>query len=263
MDATSINPTTSKLKIAILGMPKSGKSWFAATAPKPIMYYDFDNRAVSLAGKPGLKIKTLVDINQNSPVAMKQIEKDLSAFKYAKSKGEPIPTTFVFDTVTYLRNCIENEIFAQDSGMARKIKVGTSTSILKGKNYDVVSGVQGYMQYLVQEFSDLGNLIIVFHEKDQKDRDKSTKDETAYTGKITVDPQFLENLLTLFNEVFRIEVKGNAGALAPTYTVTCRASYEVNASTTLLVDAKEPPDLMAMLAKHQVNLQKQNKQGDK
>jgi hypothetical protein len=254
VSATQIDPTTEYLRIAILGLPKSGKSWFAATAPGPVLHYDFDNRAVSLAGKPDVYVKTLVDLNQKSPIVMKALEKDLSNFKYRKSKGMLIPKTFVFDTVTYLKGAIENECFAQDPGLARKIRVGVSTEILKGKSYDIISGVQGYMQYLVQEFGALGNLIVVFHERDQKDKDKSTKDETVYTGKVTVDPQYLENLLTLFNEVFRIQVKGGIGATAPKYIVTCRPSYDVNAASTLLIDGEEPPNIVEMLAKHKRNL---------
>ena len=256
--ASEIDPT-SRLKIAIIGLPKSGKSWFAATAPGPIMYYDFDDRAVSLAGKPNLMVKTLQDKNQQQPQAMKELERDLSNFQYRKAKGLPIPTTFVLDTATYLKKAMENEIFAQDSGLARKLKVGAASSILMGKSYDVVSAVQGYFLYLIAEFSSLGNLILVFHERDEKDKEKSTVTETKYTGKVTVDPQYLANTLTLFNEVFRIEATGMPGNAGTKYTVTCKTNYEVNASTTLLIDATEPPNIMAMLEKHRMNLAKQGK----
>ena len=51
--ATQIQETK-KLKAAILGLPKSGKSWFASTAPGEKLVYDFDDRANSLAGKSNL-----------------------------------------------------------------------------------------------------------------------------------------------------------------------------------------------------------------
>ena len=251
--ASLIDPTT-RLKIAILGLPKSGKSWFAATAPGPIMYYDFDDRAISLAGKPNIMVKTLQDKNQQQPTAMKELERDLSHFQYRKAKGLSLPTTFVLDTATYLKKAMENEVFAQDPGLARKLRVGASTNILMGKSYDVVNAVQGYFLYLIAEFSSLGNLIIVFHEKDEKDKEKSTVLETKYTGKVTVDPQYLANTLTLFNEIFRIEATGQPGGRDTKYSVTCKTNYEVNASTTLLIDAVEPPNIMAMLEKHRANL---------
>lgn len=249
---------TSRLKVAILGLPKSGKSWFAATAPGPTMYYDFDDRAVSLAGKPGIIVKTLQDKSQKNPIAMKELEKDLSLFKYRKLQGKPIPTTFVLDTMTYLKKSIENEAFAQDANLARRIKTGPGPTdyILVGKSYDVINAVQGYVQYLIAEFSALGNLIVIFHERDQKDREKSTVSETKYTGKVTVDPQYLEGSLTLFNEVFRMQATGQPGNAATKYTVTCKTNYEVNASTTLLIDSTEPPDFMAMIAKHKANVAK-------
>lgn len=251
---------TGRLKIAILGLPKSGKSWFAATAPKPIMFYDFDDRAISLAGKQGIMVKTLQDKSQRDPQAMKALETDLSNFQYRKLKGLPIPTTFVFDTVTYLKKAIENEVFKQDPNLARKVKTGadmTKDYIMISRSYDVVNAVQGYVQYLIAEFASLGNFIMVFHERDQKDKEKSTPEKAVFTGKVTVDPQYLENTLTLFNEIFRIEATGTIGNTGTKYTVTCKTNFEVNASTTLLVDATEPPDLMAMIAKHKANLAKQ------
>lgn len=252
---------TGRLKIAILGLPKSGKSWFASTAPGPIMYYDFDDRAISLSGKADIFVKTLQDKSQHTPLAMKELEKDLSNFKYRRTKGLPIPTTFVLDTVTYLKKAMENELFAQDAGLARRVKIGAGPKdyILVGKSYDVINAVQNYMQYLVAEFSDLGNLIVVFHERDEKDKEKSTPAETKYTGKVTVDPQYLANTLTLFNEVFRMQATGTVGTTGTKYTVTCKTNFEVNASTTLLVDSIEAPDLKAMIAKHRAALAARSK----
>ena len=99
----------------------------------------------------------------------------------------------------------------------------------------------------------LGNVIFVFHERDEKDKAESTKDVTKYTGLITVEPQFASNILTLFNDVFRIKVVGSAVAnTLPKYEVYCRATNEVNASTMLMVDAIEPPNLMEMIRKHEL-----------
>lgn len=240
------------LRIAILGQPKTGKSWFAATAPKPIAYYDFDQRASSLADKPGVFITTLYDQNQEKPDAMNALEKELSMWKMKKAKGEAIPATFVLDSVTYMKQCMENEIMKQDSSLSRLVRVGAGRSVKIGAGWDIVNAVSRYLQYWITEFSALGNLILVFHERDEKDTDRSTASETKYTGRVTVDPQYLAKVLSLFNEVFRIEVDGNRK-----YTVSCRPNNNVLASTTLLIDATEPPDLMAMLAKHKANKQKE------
>jgi hypothetical protein len=186
-----------RLKIAILGKPKTGKSWLAATAPGPIRYYDFDDRAESLEGKPNLYIL--------SKPTMLQVETDLSVMKANKAKGLPLPATVVFDSVTYMNRAMEEEIFRQDSKLYRTIRVGNSTSMKLRNSWDVINGIQRYVEYLVAEFSSLGvNIIFVFHEKDQKDKGESTATETKYTGLVTTDPQYLENSLSLFNEVYRI-----------------------------------------------------------
>ena len=229
---------TERLKIAIMGVPKSGKSWFASTAPGPIRYYDFDDRAESLEGKPNLFIL--------SKPTMLQIEQDLSIMKANKAKGLDLPTTVVFDSVTFMVKALEDEIRRQAPTLFKGIKVGNSTTVYKGKDWDVVVGVQRYCEYLIGELVPLGvNIIFVFHERDEKDNDKSTKDETKYTGKVVVSPQYLQNILSLFNEVYRIQVDGKQN-----YNVTCRPTYDVTASTTMLLDATEPPNIMDMIAKH-------------
>jgi len=232
------------LKIALIGAPKTGKSWCAATAPQPIRYYDWDDRAESLEGKTGLYISS-------APVlTMLDVEKDLSVMKANKIKKLPLPATVVHDTVSFMKKAMENEIRRQSPGLFRSIRVGNSTEMYTGKNYDVVVGIQRYIEYLIAEYTSLGiNQIFVFHEKNEKDEKESTPELKAFTGKITIDPQYLANCLSLFNEVYRISVDATI-ATKPKYLVTCRPSKDVNASTTMLLDATEPPDIMAMIAKH-------------
>jgi AAA domain len=245
------NSADRKLKIAIIGKIKSGKSWFAATAPGPIAFYDFDGRADSLEDKD-VPVKTLVDVSQTSPTAMKELEGDLATFKYAALQGKPIPKTFVFDSVTYMKKAMENELISQEPTLARSIKLTIGKSLKIPSGWDAINAVRGYCDYIFNEFSQLGNVIFVFHQRDEKDRDKSTKTETAYTGRQTVDPQFLETILALFNEQFFIEVD----PYSQKYTVTCRPTSDYGASTTLLIGASEPPNIMDMLKKHKRELEK-------
>lgn len=227
-----------KLRIAILGEPKSGKSWFAATAPGPVRYYDFDNRAESLEGKSNLFV------SKNTTMGI--VESDLSVMKANKIKKLPLPTTVVFDSVTYMVKAMEDEIRRQSAGLFKAIRVGNSTSVYKGKDWDVVVGVQRYVEYLIAELTALDvNFIFVFHERDEKDNAESTVERTAYTGKVVTSPQYLQNTLSLFNEVYRIKVDGNRN-----YQVACRPNFDVNASTTMLLDPMEKPDIMKMIEKH-------------
>jgi hypothetical protein len=254
---------TDRIRMAILGQPGSGKSWFAATAPGPTLIYDFDNRKESLerfcvtTGRKDIHVKTLVDTNPKSPSSIKAIETDISMFQYRKAKGLPIPNTFIFDSVTHMVQAMRNEIFAQDPKLARQVKVAPATLIQLNNGWDVINGIQGLMRYLIGEFSSLGNLIMVFHEMEEKDKGESKPDKPVYTGKVTINPQFLLELLTLYNEVFRIEVVGGVAKAEPKYIVTTKPTADVNAKTTLAIDMNEPPNLMDMIAKHKANLAKQ------
>lgn len=229
------------LKVAIIGKQKSGKSWFAATAPGPVRYYDWDNRKESLEGKSGLYISS-------APLlTMLDVELDLSVMKANKIKKLPLPATVVHDTVTFMKYAMENEIRRQDSKLFRSIKVGNNTNMYIGAGWDVVNGIQRYMKYLIGEYTGLGiNQVYVFHERDEKDKAESTPEKTAYTGMLTIDPQYLLETLSLLNEVYHIKVDGNQN-----YKVSCRPNWDITASTTMLLDKEEPPDLMGMIAKHQ------------
>ena len=251
--AASIS-STDRLKVAIVGKPKSGKSWFAVSAPKPLMVYDFDDRAQSIAGKEGVFVKTLIDLDQTRPTAMKEIESDLSTFKYRKTEGKSIPSTFVFDTVTNMIKVMENELFSQESSLYRVIKLSPVKALRLRKNWDGINGVEGYMRYLITEFSNLGNIIFVFHSRPEKDVTESTAEKTVYTDQITVDPQYMAKMLSLFNEVYLIELDS-----MNKYKVTCKANYTFTASTTLLIDEVEEPDIMKIIEKHHKRLKERMK----
>jgi hypothetical protein len=166
--------------------------------------------------------------------------------KANKAKKLQLPATVVFDSVTYMNRAMEEEIFRQDPKLYRTIRVGNNTGMKLRNSWDVINGIQRYVEYLIAEFSGLGtNIVFVFHEKDEKDKAESTPTETKYTGLVTTDPQYLQNSLSLFNEVYRITVDGNKK-----YEVTCKPNWEINASTTLMIDPTEKPDIMAMIAKH-------------
>lgn len=226
-----------RLRAAIVGAPKSGKSWFAATAPPPVLHFDFDNRWAALEGKPGL----LVVKN----ASMLDVESNLSMLKLKKAKGEPMPVSFVFDTVTWMEKAIEKLGFEANKDFYASYKFGSQTIKVR-KGWDAINTIKGYMNYIIEEFGAFGNIIFVFHEKDEKDYDKSTTKEAAWTGKQTVNPQYLAPCLSLLNENFRIQY--DAGLRK--YVVSCRPTSDFNASTTLLVDDIEPPNLVEMLAKH-------------
>ena len=230
-----------RLKMAIVGDFKTGKSWLASTAPKPIYFFDFDDRAESLAGKEGIYI-------ERKPT-MQHVETALSIAKYHKEQKLPNPATWGFDTVTNMQKAMENEIFRLSSGLHREVKVGTNLAMKVRSGYDALSAIQRYLELLISEFSALGNVIFVYHERNEKDQVRSTPSEQKYTGDITTDPQYLAKSLSFFNEVFRTSIDYNNK-----YIVQCKPTSSFSASTSMLLDEIETPDIMGMLAKHNKRL---------
>lgn len=249
---------TEKMKIAIVGKQKSGKSWFAATAPPPVRIYDWDDRAASLAILPAalranINVITLKDKSQAQPEAMQKLEAELSMLKYRKSKGLIIPASYVFDTFTFMKRAMENELMKQmGAAVYREVKVTNTTKIKISQSWDVVNGVTEYCNYLITEYNEFGNVIFVFHERPEKDVVESTDKVIKYTSQYTIDPPFMAKLLSKFNDIFRIQYTA-----AQRFDVTCKQTYEFNAATTLLLDQTEPPSITQMLAKHRSNLAKQ------
>jgi len=246
--ATTI--TEPLLKIAVVGDPGVGKSWFAATAPKPVFDLDFDGRTSSLAGKEGVLVKSYVDVDSCNPKSIAELESDLNSLEYAKSKGEEIPTTFVLDSMTYCRKFIEAELAKQQSSLGRRLKIG-SANITIGQGWDIVNGNRMYLEYIINRLSALGNVIAIFHTQDEKDNRKTTYDKqgakiVAYSGRVTVQPQYLVSILSIFNDVWWLDIDYKGAR-----EVQTGISQDFIGKCSLKgLSLKEVPNIEAMLAKH-------------
>lgn len=251
--ATAITETF--LKLAIVGDPGVGKSWFAATAPKPVLDLDFDGRKSSLAGKDGVYVKSYVDIDSTNPRAIADLESDLNTFDYEKKQGNPIPATFVLDSMTYCRKFIEAELAKQQTSLGRQLRIG-SAKVTIGQGWDVVNGNRMYLEYIINRLAVLGNVIAIFHTQDEKDNSKTTYDKAgqkvvAYSGRVTVQPQYLASILSIFNDVYWLDVDYTGKRVVQT-----GISNEFIGKCSLkgIKPIGEEPDLQAMLAKHKLAL---------
>jgi hypothetical protein len=239
-----------RFKIAIVGEPKVGKSWLAMTAPGTIYEADFDDRSESIKsfvqkyGKTNITAKTYVDRNPAFPIAVSQFEADIAMFEYLKQQGKEIPEWYVLDSMTFLRAACEHELIKQHPTMSREIKLGAN-KIKIPQGWDIVNGNKEYLAYIVGRLSELGNVIAVFHELDETDKQRSTKDQKAYTGRKTIQPQYLSSLLSIFNDIFRVTIEYDG-----TRTVQVQPSSEFVASTSMKLGLTEKPNLADMIAKH-------------
>jgi len=239
-----------RLKIAVVGVPKVGKSWFAYTSPAPVWSFDFDTRSESLKEfcskykRTDVEGKSYWDKDPNIPTAMQAVETDISMFEYLKQQGKTTPATYILDSMTFMRAVMEHELIKQQPSFCRKVKIN-STEIKIPAGWDVINGVRAYMEYIIGRLSELGHVIAVFHEADETDKQKSTKEQKAYTGLKTVQPPYLATVLSLFNDVFRITVDYSGARI-----VQCQPNSDFTASTSMKLDATEAPDIMQMLAKH-------------
>ena len=239
-----------KYKIAIVGPPGVGKSWLAYSFPGSIFAYDFDTREESLKEyckkfkRTDIEGKKYFDLDPNIPVAMAEMEKDIAMFEYLATQNKPIPETHLIDSMSYMRPAMEHEIIRQQPTFARKVKINTSI-VNVPSGWDVINGVTAYTEYIVGRLSALGNVIMVFHEIDEGDRTKSTKEQKAYTGMKTIKPQYLSGILSLFDHVFRVKID-----YASQRKVQCQPDSDFITKTSMKLDAEELPDLAAMIAKH-------------
>ena len=251
-EAAKMSPEK-KLKIAIIGEPKTGKSWFASTAPAPVFVADFDDRAESLRGRENVFIKTYKDLDPNNPNAIADLETDLQLMIYQKKQGKEVPKTIVLDSLTYMRAAIESALMATSSNLSRSVRIGGKIVKIP-QGWDIVNGIRRHMDNIITTCSSIGNVIITCHEQPEKDTVASTKDEKKYTGRITIQPQYLNTILSTFNEVWRISIDDKGE-----YTVEVKPTNEFLSSTTLKLDATEKPNISEMLKKHNATISVEKK----
>ena len=110
-----------------------------------------------------------------------------------------------------------------------------------------------YVESVILRLIALGiDVIFIMHEDDAKERDAgstSKKPAFTYTGKIAPYPARYKHILSHFNEVWRMTlVSGDDGSFTP--KVNTRPDYTFNASTCMLLDSIEEPNICDMIEKH-------------
>ena len=235
-----------QLKVILLGEPGAGKSWLSCTGRQPIYVADFDDRKLSIAGKPGVFIKTYVDRDPPIPHAWSDFESDLGTLEYAKQKGELQFKTIVIASLTYALKYAQYQLMKDNSGLCRTVKVnGVAYNITQG--WDSVNVAQRMLEGILNRLFELKtDIILEAHIRREKDP-ASTEKNPVFTDKYTIEPQFLKMLLPSFNE--RWLVTNDNG-----FKVKMKPAYDFNATTALHVDDVEEANITDILAKHATNV---------
>jgi hypothetical protein len=238
-----------RIKAAICGEPKSGKSKLIAdTARKPLYHCDFDDRQESIAGAKNTVIKQYLDPDAMDPHGWNSLESDISTFEWLKKEDKLPFRSLALDSMTFLRQLAENQMM-KDTNMFRAYKVGT-TKYPIAQGWDAVVEVQKMLQTLLARVFALGiDIYVTFHTQNEKDKQKSTKEETVYTDRLTVSPQNLAMLLPKFNETWRTFIDSDNS-----FKVQTRQDWRFNAATALHIDGVENPNIEEMIAKHEKNV---------
>jgi len=234
-----------RIKAAIVGEPKSGKSKLIAdTARKPLFHCDFDDRQESIAGAKDTVIKQYLDPDAMTPNGWNTLEGDIATFEWMKKEGKLPFKSFALDSMTFLRQLAENQMM-KDTNMFRAYKVGNLKYPI-AQGWDAVVEVQKMLQTLLARLFALDiDVYVTFHIKNEKDKQKSTKEETVYTDKLTVDPQNLAMLLPKFNETWRTFIDTDGS-----FKVQTKQDWRFNAATALHISGIENPNIEEMIEKH-------------
>jgi len=240
------------LKLILLGEPGAGKSWCSCTGRPPIFVADCDDRRASIAGKPGVLVKTYVDRNPLMPHAWSDIETDLGAFEYAKQKGTLGIKTYVIASLTYLLKYAQHQLIKDQPSLCR-------TGVINGTKYPITQGwdsviyAQKMIEGLLNRLFELGvDVIVEAHIRREKDATWTEKNP-KFTDKWSIDPQNLKMLLPVFNERWLVDNANDS------YKVTTKPTYDFNAVTALNIDGSETANITEILAKHDINTK--NKKG--
>lgn len=249
IDASTLQ-ATEFMKIAVVGESGIGKSWLSATAPEP-WFWDFDGRLGSLSGK-NVSGKSYIDFNRLAPSAWKNAEIDLAKFEDLKLHGEPIPQTYVCDSMQQMAKAAMQDALvmaAQNSKVCRKISVGATSYYVPG-GFDAWQVEYEAIMNFVSRLFALGNVICNFHEAPEE-APESTQETPIFTGRLIVFPVRLKKLLPLFNDKWRLF---NNNGKRMIYTNISDPKF--TAASTLLVDPLEEPDISAMINKHKKRIGK-------
>jgi hypothetical protein len=260
----SQEPPVSRLKVAIVGNEKNGKSWLAATGRKNVLVHDFDNRAEALQGKPGVYCLSYVEPQwPNQPDAAQNFLTNLSLLESSlelRNLGFDVPEgnlvqTNVIDSIQTFGKAFMSYALYGNKEIRRVLSFGGKTplQLFMPGGWDAWNSEMVAVENAVLRLLALPtDTIIIMHETAEETPD-STAEKPKFTGRVGVFPVRYQRLIKYFNEVWRVKltqvVENNKSFYRP--RVYPQPTYEFDCATALLLDAVEEPNIEAMIRKHE------------
>jgi hypothetical protein len=263
---------TGRLRVAVIGPEKNGKSCLTATTGGNTLILDFDQRAEAVAGRKGVYAITLKDpqfpklpeVVEDVLDIMSGLEASLDLSKLANSKTgiklfpsvpvETMITGLSFDSMSSFAKCMMDYETYNNPDLCRKIKIGPTAEVRVAKNFDAWNAeMQGVSQVVMRAFALPINVFCTFHEAAEEAVD-STQEKPKYTGRVSIYPVRYKSLLKYFNEVWRVRLTAVPDSKGVRYLprVYPLPDYSMDAATTMLLDPVEEPNIEAMIAKHKI-----------
>lgn len=254
-----------QLLIALVGKEKSGKSRLLATAPKPVLVFDHDGRARSLAGIKGVYAISYIDpIGFQQPDAFTNFVGHLTTLEtngwdlaYLGFKnlepGQAIVKTVAIDSIqTIAGNAMRYIKATGGKTMGRPVSFGGMTVHFPA-GFDAWNAEMATIEdTLLRVFGSKKNVIATFHEVAEEAPD-STIEHPVFTGRVGIFPVRYQRLLKYFNEVWRItrgnSVDGTAQGAIPSVSCVPDYNFALGASA-LNINAVEVPNIEEMIARH-------------
>lgn len=227
-----------RLLLILCGAEKSGKSRCAATARKPILFFDFDKRAQSLAGIKDVFALTFLDEQQprmptgfsDALTTMTKIEggakiKDL----VPGSNDERRPKTIVFDSLASIGKSAMAYALYSNKDIRRELSVG-GQKVFMPKNWDSWNAESESVFALVMRAMAIVDMdiILIFHETAEETPDSSAE-HRKFTGRKELYPGRYQVFNRYFNEVWRMSRE--TGGIVPSIQVV--PDYRFTASSSL------------------------------
>ena len=266
--------STGRLRVAVIGPEKNGKSVLISTCPGITLYLDFDQRAEALAGKKGIYALTLRDpqylkmpvkLAKRCWIFLTALEQslDLSKLKdktgrilFPNVKPETIINNLAFDSMSSFAEAVMYYETYNNKDLSRAVKIGPNLEVRFAKNYDAWEGEKKAVQSMVMRAFALPlSVFCVFHEVSEE-ADTSTNEKPQYTGRVCIYPVRYRVLLKYFNEVWRVKLTAVPTTTGQVYLprVYPLPDYSMDAATTMLLDKVEEPNISAMIEKHKTKL---------